>query len=78
MKLKFPSSAAIVVLTLTLPAVADVIYSNSLNTTIPLDFTGVTINVGSGSINPFFGGVGIANNVALQPFRDGTGGSAPS
>ena len=75
MKLKFPSSAAIVVLTLTLPAVADVIYSNSLNTTIPLDFTGVTINVGSGSINPFFGGVGVANDVALQPFRDGTGGS---
>ena len=75
MKLKFPSRAAIVVLTLTLPAVADVIYSNSLNTTIPLDFTGVTINVGSGSINPFFGGVGVANNVALQPFRDGTGGS---
>ena len=75
MKLKFPSSAAIAVLTLTLPAVADVIYSNSLNTTIPLDFTGVTINVGSGSINPFFGGVGVANDVALQPFRDGTGGS---
>jgi autotransporter-associated beta strand protein len=75
MKLKFPSSAAIVVLTLSLPAVADVIYSNSLNTSIPLDFTGVTINVGSGSINPFFGGVGVANDVALQPFRAGTGGS---
>ena len=59
---------------MTLPAAADVIYSNYLNTTIPLDFTGVTINVGSGSLNPFFGGVGVANNIDLQPFRDGTGG----
>ena len=74
MKLRFPSTAAIVVLTMTLPAAADVIYSNYLNTTIPLDFDGVTINVGSGSLNPFFGGVGVANNVDLQPFRDGTGG----
>ena len=75
MKLKFPSVAAIVALTMTLPAAADIIYSNYLNTAIPLDFTGVTINVGSGSLNPFFGGVGVANNVDLQPFRDGTGGS---
>ena len=75
MKLKFPFTVAVVLLTVSLPTAADVIYSNSLNTTIPLDFTGVTINVGSGSINPFFGGVGVTNNVALQPFRDGTGGS---
>jgi autotransporter-associated beta strand protein len=34
----------------------------------------VTINVGSGSLNPFFGGVGVANNVDLQPFRDGISG----
>jgi autotransporter-associated beta strand protein len=37
----------------------------------------VTINVGSGSLNPFFGGVGVANNSALQPFRNGTGGLDP-
>jgi autotransporter-associated beta strand protein len=73
-KSKFSSAAAIVVLTMSLPAAADVIYSNYLNTPIPLDFTGVTINVGGGSLNPFFGGVGVANNASLQPFRDGTGG----
>lgn len=74
MKLKFPSAIAIVIFTMTIPAAADVIYSNNLNTTIPLDFTGVTINIGSGSLNPFFGGVGVANNANLQPFRTGTGG----
>lgn len=63
-----------VLVTMALPATAEVIYSNHLNTAIPLDFTGVTINVGSGSLNPFFGGVGVANNVDLQPFRVGTSG----
>jgi hypothetical protein len=53
---------------------ADVIYSNLLNTPIPLDFTGVTIAIGNGEINPFFGGVGVANDADLQPFRLGTNG----
>jgi autotransporter-associated beta strand protein len=74
MKLKFPWTPATVMLLLAWPAAADVIYSNALNTNIPLDFTGVTINVGSGSLNAFFGGVGVANNVDLQPFRLGTSG----
>jgi autotransporter-associated beta strand protein len=74
MKLKFPWTPATVMLLLAWPAAADVIYSNALNTNIPLDFTGVTINVGTGSLNAFFGGVGVANNVDLQPFRLGTSG----
>lgn len=57
-------------LTLILPAAGDVIYSNLLDTAIPLDFTGVTVTLaGGGSINPFFGGVGVANNDLLQPGR---------
>lgn len=55
-------------------ASADVIYSNLLNTPIPLDFTGVTIGIGNGEINPFFGGVAVANDADLQPFRLGTNG----
>lgn len=55
-------------------ASADVIYSNLLNTTIPLDFDGVTIAIGNGEINPFFGGFAVANDADLQPFRLGTGG----
>lgn len=54
------------------PASADTIYSGFLNTAIPLDFTGVTLTINGGTINPFFGGVGVANNDLLQPFRDGT------
>jgi autotransporter-associated beta strand protein len=53
---------------------ADVIYSNLLNTPIPLNFDGVTINIGNGEINPFFGGYAVANDADLQPFRLGTGG----
>ena len=50
------------------PATADIIYG-SLQQTIPTDYTGVTVTVGSGTLNPFFGGAGVANNNALQPFR---------
>lgn len=53
---------------------ADTIYSNLLDTAIPLDFTGTTIIIGSGELNPFFGGVGVANNASLQPYRTGSGG----
>jgi len=74
MKLKFRLLPTAVMLLTTWPAAAEVIYSNALNTSIPLDFNGVTINVGTGSLNAFFGGVGMANNVDLQPFRDGTSG----
>ena len=54
------------------PAGAATIYSGLLNTTIPNDFDGVTINIAGGTANFFFGGVGVANNSLLQPFRDGT------
>jgi autotransporter-associated beta strand protein len=54
------------------PASATIIYSGFLNTTIPLDFTGTTLSIDGGMINLFFGGVGVANNDSLQPFRAGT------
>lgn len=58
------------------PATADIIYG-SLQQTISTDYTGVTVTVGAGTLNPFFGGVGVANNNALQPFRmTNTGGLA--
>ena len=60
-------------LSLLLPAAADTVYSNFQNITIPTDFTGVTVSVAGGTINPFFGGVGVANNNLLQPLRVGTG-----
>ena len=64
--------------TLILPAPADVIYSSLLNTAIPLDFTGITVTLpGGGSVNPFFGGVGVANNHLLQPVRTGTEALSP-
>ncbi|HSP42214.1 MAG TPA: hypothetical protein VLO11_05045 [Luteolibacter sp.] len=61
-------------LVMILSGTAGTIYSNLLNTEIPLDFDGVDISIGNGTLNPFFGGVGVANNSALQPFRTGTGG----
>ena len=59
------------------PAAADTIYSNYLNTAIPLNFTGVTVNIAGGTLNPFFGGVGVANNNLLQPFRNGATNLSP-
>jgi autotransporter-associated beta strand protein len=58
---------------LLVPASADTLYSGLLNYSIPTDFTGITLTIDGGTINPFFGGVGVANNNLLQPFRDGTG-----
>ncbi|MCP5543134.1 MAG: autotransporter-associated beta strand repeat-containing protein [Akkermansiaceae bacterium] len=65
--------AACLTITLVVPAAAETIYSNLQDTPIPLDFTGGTFTfAGGGSINPFFGGVGVANNDLLQPVRTGT------
>lgn len=64
---------ACLVLALTVPAVADTIYSNLQDTAIPTDFTGVTVTISGGTLNPFFGGVGVANNNLFQPARTGTG-----
>ena len=73
MKTKFPYLTGLVTLSLSLPASADTIYSGLLNTTIPTDFTGTTVIIAGGTLNPFFGGVGVANNNLLQPGRVGTG-----
>lgn len=54
------------------PAAADTLYSGLLDTPISLNLTGTTVNIAGGTINPFFGGVGVANNNLLQPGRDGT------
>ena len=63
-------------MTLIVPATADTIYSNLQNIVIPTDFTGVFIDVDGNSnwdINPFFGGVGVANSPAFQPIRTTAG-----
>ena len=73
MKTRLRYATGIVAIALMLPAAADVIYSNLLDTAIPTDYTGVTVTVAGGTINPFFGGVGVANNNLLQPVRVGTG-----
>jgi autotransporter-associated beta strand protein len=68
MKCKLQCATGLVTLSLILPSAADIIYG-SLQQIIPTDYTGVTINVGDGMFNPFFGGVDVANNNNLQPFR---------
>jgi autotransporter-associated beta strand protein len=56
---------------------ADVIYSNLQDTPIALDYAGTLIDVdsnGSWDLNPYLGGVYLANNTLFQPVRDGTNG----
>ena len=77
MKSKLQYAAGIVTLTLILPASADVIYSGYQNISIPTNFTGASVTVDGGTINPFFGGVGVANDANFQPVRTGTGGLDP-
>jgi hypothetical protein len=62
MTVPFRRSTALLVFSLVMPAAADVIYSDLKNIPIPTDFTGVTVTVAGGQVNPFFGGVGVANN----------------
>ena len=73
MKLKRRHVVGLAAISMLTPAAGDTIYSGLLNTTIPTDFTGTTVTIDGGVLNPFFGGVGVANNNLLQPFRDGTG-----
>ena len=66
---------------------AEIIYSGPMNIAIPQDFAGVFIRLtdpaGSVSsspgwhLNPFFGGLGIANSPDFQPVRIGTGSEDP-
>jgi autotransporter-associated beta strand protein len=74
MKRTFLPAATFASLALIPCASADVIYSGQLDTTIPTTFDGVDITINGSTLNLFFGGVGIANEAGLQPFRDGTGG----
>ena len=69
MKVKFIHLSGLASLVLFLPAAGETIYSGLIDTPIPTDFDGVTLTIGSGSFNPFFGGVGFANNVDFQPGR---------
>lgn len=58
------------------PAAADIVYSELVDSAIPLDFTGLFVDVdndGNWDLNPFFGGVAVANTAAFQPARIGTG-----
>ena len=66
---------------------ATIVYSGQKNIAISSNFEGVYINVtapesstsasGSWDLNPFFGGLGIANSPGFQPARSGTGNEAP-
>lgn len=80
--------ASIFMLIMTLvPAPAAVIFSGLQNIAIPTDFTGIYLDLDAGTtstsesagwdINPFFGGVGVANNTVFQPARTGTTNTAP-
>ena len=66
---------------------AAIVYSGEKNIGITSDFNGVFISVtaqqsstpanGLWDLNPFFGGLGIANSPGFQPVRTGTGNEAP-
>lgn len=71
--MKILPSKLLLALSLCAPAAADTIYSNLQETAIPTDFTGVFLTVDGGTLNPFFGGVGVANDNLFQPLRSGTG-----
>ncbi len=77
MKHRFWYSAALITGGLIFPAGGNVIYSSILDTAIPTTFTGVTLTIDGGTVNPFFGGVGVANNDLFQPVRSGTGNLDP-
>ena len=71
----------------TMRSPAAVIYSGLQNISIPTSFDGVYLDIDTGvtgtaeftgwDVNPFFGGVGVANSPAFQPVRTGTANSAP-
>jgi autotransporter-associated beta strand protein len=69
------------------PASAAIIYSGLRDLAIPTNFDGIYLNIQTGvtsgaefagwHINPFFGGVGVANSPDFQPARTGTGNVDP-
>jgi len=68
---------------------AEILFSGQQNIAISQNFEGVYINVdltkqnhvvtstGGWDLNPFFGGIGIANSPTFQPVRSGTGSEDP-
>lgn len=68
-------------------ALAEIIYSGARNIPIPQDFGGVFIRLtdpagtvpssAAWHLNPFFGGLGIANSPDFQPVRVGSGSEDP-
>lgn len=66
---------------------SNVIYSGLQNIAIPTGFTGVYLNLDNGvtafaefsgwDVNPFFGGVGVANGAGFQPARIGSSNQDP-
>ena len=80
MKASTWNTSALVTLVLTGVLPADVIYSNLKNSAIATNLTGLFVDVNGDSnwdINPFFGGVGVANTDLFQPVRTGTGNLDP-
>lgn len=65
------------------PTRAAIIYSGLLDLAIPLDFSGIFLDVDAGlsdvasfsgwDVNAFFGGSGLGNSPSFQPVRNGTG-----
>jgi autotransporter-associated beta strand protein len=59
---------------------AEIVYSGLLDIPIPANFSGVHIDLtgdGDWDINPFFGGLAVANSGTFQPARTGTGAGDP-
>jgi len=76
MKLPLRHTGLLAVIGLTGSLAADTLYSNLQNTAIPIDFTGLFVDVDGANgwdVNPFFGGIGVANSPLFQPVRNGTG-----
>jgi autotransporter-associated beta strand protein len=76
MKRKHWLTTGVFTAALLLPAMADVFYSGIQNVSIPFDFTGVTLTIDGGKLNPVFGGAVVFNNDLLQPVRTTTAGDS--
>lgn len=79
MKAMMQNTTAIAILSLAGSAAGDIIYSNFRDIDIPVSFDGVYVDVdeiNGWDINPFFGGVNVANSPAFQPARTAAGSLA--
>jgi len=85
-------SSALLFIAMSMSASADTIYSSLKDIPIPTNLTGVYLDVDGSNgwnnsdtspvsgwdINPFYGGVAVANSPTFQPARIGTGGNLAS